>query len=84
MNPEVSRRVLKVIAHVQRINVSTINIDTDFETLGMDSFDAISLIFALEEEFDVTLPDEAKDYRRIDDVILGIEMLLNQAVVEEA
>lgn len=80
MNPEVKQRVLEVIARVQRIAVANIPTDTDFEALGMDSFDAITLVFALEEEFDITLPDEAKEYKRIDDVVCGIEALLAQSV----
>ncbi len=80
MNPEVKQRVLEVIARVQRIAVADIPTDTDFEALGMDSFDAITLVFALEEEFDITLPDEAKEYKRIDDVVCGIEALLNLSV----
>lgn len=80
MNPEVKQRVLEVIARVQRIAVADIPTDTDFEALGMDSFDAITLVFALEEEFDITLPDEAKEYKRIDDVVCSIEALLNLSV----
>ena len=76
MSMDVGPRVIQVIARVQKISVADISPLSTFEELGMDSFDAINLLFALEEEFDLQLPEEAKEYRRIDDAIMGIQSLL--------
>ena len=80
MNDNISNRVIDVIARVNKIERKDILLSRSLEELGMDSFDAINLIFALEEEFDVTLPDEAKDYRFIGEIITGIETLQNESV----
>lgn len=76
MSKDIGSRVIQVIARVQKISVTDISPLSTFDELGMDSFDAINLLFALEEEFDIQLPDEAKEYRRIDDTIKGITSLL--------
>lgn len=44
------------------------------EDLGMSSFDLIQLACAVEDEFDVEIPDRAiKDFKTIADVICFIE-----------
>ncbi|MBR3596880.1 MAG: acyl carrier protein [Clostridia bacterium] len=44
------------------------------EDLGMTSFDLIQLACAVEDEFDVEIPDKAiKDFKTISDVISFIE-----------
>lgn len=44
------------------------------EDLGMSSFDLIQLTCAVEDEFDVEIPDRAiKDFKTIADVICFIE-----------
>lgn len=54
------------IAKVERIPVETITLDSRFEELGIDSLDGFSLLYELEQKFDVTISDE--DARAIGDV----------------
>lgn len=84
MNIEVTQRVIGVIARIQKIPLSEIDISSKLEELGMDSFDAVSLLFALEEEFDIEIPDVAKEYRHVSEIIVGIESLLSQFQVAES
>lgn len=45
-----------------------------FEDLGADSLDTVELIMELEEEFDITLPDEAvEEIHTVGDVVRYIE-----------
>ena len=81
MNLDVTNRVIDVIARVHKINPTDVILSQSLEELGMDSFDAINLFFALEEEFDIALPEEAKDYRSVGEIILGVETLLKESVV---
>ncbi|HBI22056.1 MAG TPA: phosphopantetheine-binding protein [Legionella sp.] len=84
MHEDISQRVMDVIARVQKITVAEVNAALDLEALGMDSFDAINLIFALEEEFNIELPDNAKEYKYIGEIIMGIETLMEQSQVTTA
>jgi acyl carrier protein len=85
MDINLTKRVIEVISHVKKIPIANIEISQSLEELGMDSFDSINLLFALEEEFNITLPDEAREYKIIRDMILGIEqILMNQSALLDA
>ena len=53
------RRVINAVAASQRLPVERVTPETTFEELGMTSLDALALIADLEEEFDVSIPNEA-------------------------
>jgi len=73
----ISERVIRVIAHAQKIPVETISIDSSFEELKIDSLDGINILFGLEGEFDVNIPDDAaKELRTVRAAVEGIEKLL--------
>ncbi len=70
-------RVTGVIAKTQHIPPETVTIDSTFEELKIDSLDGINILFALESEFDVDIPDDAaRQIRSIRDAVSGIEKLL--------
>jgi acyl carrier protein len=50
-------RVRKVIATSKRIPEEQVTVDSTFEELGIDSMDAVEILFALENEFDINIPD---------------------------
>ena len=54
MSDDLIQRVLNVIAASKRIPRETVTIDSDFAQLGIDSMDAVEILFALENEFDIT------------------------------
>lgn len=52
-------RVKKVVAEQLQVDPEQINPDASFiEDLGADSLDVVELVMALEEEFDLEIPDE--------------------------
>jgi acyl carrier protein len=80
MPDQLTERVLKVIAATQRISPEKVTIDSSFQELGIDSMDGINILFALENEFDITIPDEqAKKIRSIREMVEGIETLVSQS-----
>ena len=58
MSDELTERIQKVIATSKRMPVEQITIDSEFQQLGIDSMDAVEILFALENEFDINIPDE--------------------------
>ncbi|MGD0500255.1 MAG: acyl carrier protein [Bryobacteraceae bacterium] len=77
MSDELIQRVLKAIATSKRIPLETVTIDGDFEQLGIDSMDAVEILFALEKEFDISIPDEAvRSVRNVRQMCEGVEQLL--------
>ena len=74
---QLGSRVINVIARTQRIPVESIAPDSTFDQLKIDSLDGINIIFALENEFEVEIPDEGvNNMRSVREVTEGIERLL--------
>jgi acyl carrier protein len=77
MSDELIQRVIKVIATTKRIPVETVTIDSEFAQLGIDSMDAVEILFAMENEFDLSIPDdEVRSIRGIRQMCEGVERLL--------
>ncbi len=76
-NDELTARVLRIIAETQRKDPSQVTIDSGFEELGIDSMDGVNIVFALENEFDVNVPDEeVKNIRSVRDMVEGVRRLV--------
>lgn len=52
-------RVISVVAATLKIEPARITAESSFQELGSDSLDALNILFALEEEFNITIPDNA-------------------------
>jgi len=77
MSDELIERVRKVIATSKRIPEDRVTVDSAFEELGIDSMDAVEILFALENEFDINIPDEeVKNVRNVRQMVEGVEKLL--------
>jgi len=77
MSDELIERVRKVIAASKRIPEDKVTVDSTFEELGIDSMDAVEILFALENEFDINIPDEeVKSVRNVRQMVEGVERLL--------
>lgn len=58
MSEELTQRILKVIADNQKLPPEKVTVDSTFEELGIDSLDGVNILFALESEFSIDIPDE--------------------------
>jgi acyl carrier protein len=77
MSDELNQRVFKVIAASKRIPVEKVTIESEFQQLGIDSMDAVEILFALENEFDVSIPDDdVRNVRNVRQMCEGIEKLV--------
>ena len=77
MSDDLIQRVLKVIAASKRIPPETVTIDSDFAQLNIDSMDAVEILFALENEFDISIPDDAvRAVRNVRQMCEGIDKLI--------
>ena len=74
---DIEERVIRVLAETQQIAPQKITPCSTFDELGIDSFDGINVLFAIESEFDISVPDdEAKNLRGVGDTVQGVEKLL--------
>jgi acyl carrier protein len=74
---ELTQRVLRIIAGNQKKDISLVTVDSSFEELGIDSMDAVNIVFEIESAFDIHVPDEEmKNIRSVRDIVEGVHKLL--------
>lgn len=84
MPEAIAERVIDVITRSQKVSAERITLDTTFDELGMSSLDALGLIFELEEEFGVDIPnEEAMGLRDVRQSVESIRKLLSERVAPE-
>jgi acyl carrier protein len=74
---DLSAQVIRVIAQTQRIPIESISLDSTFDELKIDSLDGINIVFALENEFGIEIPDEGvQNMRSIRETVDGVARLV--------
>lgn len=74
---ELTDTVIEMIVAAKNIPKSGITLDSTFESLGVDSLDAMEILFEVEEKMDLNIPDTAaRSMRNVKDVVDGLERLL--------
>jgi acyl carrier protein len=75
--PELAARVAGVIARTQKIPAESVTLEKTFEELNIDSLDGINILFALETEFQIDIPDDAAaKIRSVREMVEGVEHLI--------
>ena len=79
MKEEIFSKVVELIATNNHIPPETITIDSSFEDLAMDSLDGLTLINDLENEFNITLPnEEAVKIKTVRQAVDSLNKLITQ------
>jgi acyl carrier protein len=79
VSPDVLDRVMRTLAETQKLPADKVTADSTFEQLGIDSLDGINILFALENEFNINIPDEsARLVRDVRQLAEGVQRLLNE------
>ncbi len=75
--------VVAALAEVKHVARERISIESTFAELGVDSLDAITLLFELENRLDIVIPDDAaKSARSVRDVVEGLRALIARGPAE--
>ena len=75
MSSSVFERLQKILAEQFEIDEDDITLNSDIvDDLGADSLDTVELVMALEDEFEIEVPDEAiEEIKTVDDAVKYIE-----------
>lgn len=77
MPDELAARAIQVIAKTQHLPPESITIDQTFAELKFDSLDGMNIMFAIENEFDISIPDDqAVQLKSVREMVEGIEKLV--------
>ena len=81
----VTDKIIKIIAEQAVLETSDVTMESTLEDLGIDSLGLVESIYAIEEEFDITVPFNANeptnsdfDISSISKIIEVVERLLKE------
>jgi acyl carrier protein len=78
-SPTLEAQIIQVIAQTQRLPLDSVTIDSTFEQLNIDSLDGINIIFALENEFGIEIPDDGvNSMRSLREIANGVRKLVQE------
>ena len=71
----IEQRVIEIVSEQLGVDKEKITTDTSFvNDLGADSLDTVELVMELEEEFDISIPDEAAEkIQKVGEAVAFIE-----------
>jgi acyl carrier protein len=77
MAESLESRIIRIIATAKGLEADELTPSSSMEELGLDSLDAMSMIFDLENEFEIEIPDDAAERARtVGDLIEGVRLLV--------
>ncbi|MEO9516010.1 MAG: phosphopantetheine-binding protein [Paracoccaceae bacterium] len=83
----VQDRVIAIIAELAVLEPSDVTLTSTLEDLGIDSLGLVESIFAIEEEFDISIPFNANeptagefDITSVQAIVTGIETFVSEQV----
>ena len=77
MPENVANRVIRIITKTQKFADGRVTESSTFKELGIDSLDGLNILFAIEEEFGLNVPDDAAmEFKSVPEVVAGVERLL--------
>lgn len=78
-------KIIEIIAEQAVLETSDVTMDSTLEDLGIDSLGLVESIFAIEEEFDITVPFNANepinrdfDISSVAKIVEGVERLVKE------
>lgn len=79
----VSNMVFEAIAREQKCSPEGLTLETRLEDLGIDSLRAITILYQLEEQFEIEIPNEViETIGTIGDIITNINQLRHNSDTE--
>ena len=73
----IEQKVIEIIEREQHLEPGTVKPTSAFAELGIDSLDGVNVLFALEEEFQIDIPDAiAKNMKSVSQVVDGLTRVL--------
>ncbi len=79
MRQDIENSVIKFIAKQKNLNPSDITSESTLDELGVTSLEAITIVYDIEEKFDVEVPDDILDkLDTVQDIVDGVAGLISE------
>ena len=78
---EVETKIFDIIAKEARIDRALVTSSATMEDLKIASVDLVPIVFAIEVEFDITIPEEALglDVKNVNEVVVAVRKLVEES-----
>jgi acyl carrier protein len=74
---EIEEKLIAIVRKEKDVPDDKLSLETPLADAGIDSLDALTILFAIEEEFHISVPDDrARSLKTFGDMVDSIEMLL--------
>jgi acyl carrier protein len=75
---DIEKKICEIIAKEARIDVATVVPTATIQDLKIASIDLVQIIFAIEEAFDIQIPEDAVglDVKNVGDVVAAVRRLV--------
>jgi acyl carrier protein len=78
MSESLDQKVIRIIADAKNRDPAGITTETPMEELGLDSLDGMSIIFDLENAFDIEIPEDAPEKAHtVGELVEGLRLLID-------
>lgn len=77
MSEETTQKVIEIIAEQAMLDPSDVKLTSTPDDLGLDSLGLVEIVFAIEEEFDVSVPFNANDPGASDFDISSVQKIVD-------
>ncbi len=78
MKQNIEQTLKESIARQKMLAIEDVSLDSSLEELGITSLDAISLVFDIEDQYGVEVPnEELKKLQTVGDIVEGVNQLLS-------
>ena len=76
---DLTDKVIAIITTQQKLAPGKVTATSTFADLGIDSLDGVNLLFAFEEEFDISIPEPvAQQMKDIGQVVAGLRQVIEK------
>ena len=66
----IPEKVIEIVTREQHLEAGVVKAESTFAELGIDSLDGVNILFALEQEFKIDIPDSvAQNMRSVSQVV---------------
>jgi acyl carrier protein len=73
----VAEKVIEIVTREQHLEPGRVTLDSTFAELGIDSLDGVNILFALEDEFKIDIPDAvAQNIKTVRQVVDSLTRVL--------
>lgn len=77
---EIERQLIAIVRQEKDVPEDRLHRDTLLEEAGIDSLDALTILFAIEEQFRISIPDDrARSMKTFGDMVDIVQELLPQS-----